>query len=339
MKWTNTDFECKFFNYNAYSYAFCNNRPTDPFCIPSWYHEFYTKGWLYPKQDLKSVENFKTKSINPESKLFFDSGSTFPRFKLGLTDSKRCIKVPKADYIVVSGENNFKITTEEYVVLEDSSGIYIIPYKDFNIYFNNNLQRFVNSMVGYHNFESNVRIIYQGKLQSYEKDSLYLAKYINGEYTVPYITDNDLDKICCNMCPDPTYEEFVSIIDMLNSDDASIVQLGVKMIAGYNVEKYKLSFKLILCSRRNWFNWSKNLVACKQLVETLGINSYNIYDDFAGGCARAQLKDETYTAEDLAIAKKLSSKLIREWLQHYADAYFFSRDYKWLPDERTIEIK
>ena len=53
------------------------------------------------------------------------------------------------------------------------------------------------------------------------------------------------------MCPEPTYEEFLSIIDMLNSDDASIVQLGIKMLVGYNVEKYKLSFRLILQTRTN----------------------------------------------------------------------------------------
>lgn len=53
------------------------------------------------------------------------------------------------------------------------------------------------------------------------------------------------------MCPEPTYEEFVSILDMLDSQDASVVQLGTKMIAGYNVDKYKLSMRLILTTRSN----------------------------------------------------------------------------------------
>lgn len=339
MKWTNTEIECKFFNYSSYSYYYINNKPNDPFYEPSWYYEFFIKGVVYPKQDIKSVESFKTTTIKAESKLFFDPGSSFPRFKLGLTDNKRCIKIPKADYIVVSGEKNIRVTTEEYVVLEDSTGIYIVPYKDYNIYFNDNLQQFVRAMFGFHNFAPDVKVIYQGRLQSYEKDSIYLAKYINGEYTVPYIIDNDLDKICCSMCPDPTYDEFMSIIDMLNSDDASVVQLGVKMLAGYNVEKYKLSFKLILCTRRNWYNWSKNLVACKQLIDTLGLNNYNIYDDFAAGSARAQQANETYTVEDIAIAKRIASKLMKDWMQNYLDTYFFSRNYKWLPDERTVDLK
>ena len=88
-------------------------------------------------------------------------------------------------------------------------------------------------------------------MTSYGKDTVYLAKYADGDYTLPYITDNELDKAICGMCPEPTYDEIMSVIDMLNSDDASIVQLGVKLIAGFNVEKYKMTFKLILYTRSN----------------------------------------------------------------------------------------
>ncbi|MBO7693462.1 MAG: hypothetical protein J6T10_12600 [Methanobrevibacter sp.] len=105
-------------------------------------------------------------------------------------------------------------------------------------------------MSKYHYF-SNVKQIYKGRLSTFDKDSVYLAKYADGEYTVPYITDNELDKIICGMCPEPTYDEVTSLIDMLNSEDASVVQLGVKMLTGFNVEKYKLTFKLILYTRSN----------------------------------------------------------------------------------------
>ena len=85
----------------------------------------------------------------------------------------------------------------------------------------------------------------------FDKDSLYLARYALGSYNLPYITDNNLDKVICDMCPEPTYEEILSLIDMLDSEDASVVQLGVKMLTGFNVEKYKLTFRLILYTRSN----------------------------------------------------------------------------------------
>ena len=342
MKWKDTEIECQVFNYSNYNYYKINNKTEDPFYVPSWWYGIISRGYVYPKLDLSSVENNKVTTINSESTLFFDKGSGFPRFKLGLTDSKRCIKMGKADYIVVSGETNFRTTDEEYVILEDDDSnerLYFVKYQDWKIYFNDQLNYFVANLRGLHDFTANVKVIYKGRLQSFEKDSVYLAKYASGEYTLPYITDNDLDKICCSMCPDPTYEEFLSIIDMLNSDDASVVQLGVKMLAGYNIEKYKLSFRLILCSRKNWYNWSRNLVACKQLVDTLSINNWDIYDEFASGSFRCQRDGESYTIEDIAIAKQLAKKLIIEDLQKRFQTYFLDRNYQWLPDERTVDLK
>ena len=339
MKWKESNKQGLLFNYNSFKWYKNNNKSGDPFYDPSYLYPLNTRGFIYPKQDLSGVDNHRTKTIKSNSTLYFDQGSSFPRFKLGLTDNKRCIKTTKANYIVVSGEVNVTSTNESYVVLEDSEGIYFIRTDQWDTFFGGQLSVFTNNLNGLHDFKSDVKVIYNGKLQSFDKDSLYIVKYINGEYTVPFITDNDLDKICCSMCPEPTYEEFLSIIDMLNSDDASVVQLGVKMLTGYNIDKYKLSFRLILCTRKNWFEWSKNLVACKQLVDTLGIDRYSIYDNFSSGCNRVEHSGETYDVEDIAIAKRLAYKFIKEDLQKYLNNYYISRDYTWMPDERTIELK
>lgn len=53
------------------------------------------------------------------------------------------------------------------------------------------------------------------------------------------------------MCPEPTFDELCSIIDMLNSDDAAVVQLAIKTLSAYDVAKYKLTFRLILHTRRS----------------------------------------------------------------------------------------
>ncbi len=52
------------------------------------------------------------------------------------------------------------------------------------------------------------------------------------------------------MCPEPTFDELCSIIDMLNSDDAAVVQLAIKTLSAYDIAKYKLTFRLILYTRR-----------------------------------------------------------------------------------------
>lgn len=341
MFWKDTESNCKFFRYEYLVNWRSHGIVNDPFYDASrWYDDVITNGTnIYPNQDLSNISKQKVTSVGSKSTLFFDQSSKFPRFKLGLTDNKRCIKIPKADYIVVSGDANVRTSDKYYVVIEDSNTMYFVLQDEWDTWFGGRLSDFETQLLGYHNFTSDAKVIYKGKIQSYTKDSLYLAKYVNGEYTVPFITDNDLDKLCCNMCPEPTYEEFLSIIDMLNSDDASIVQLGIKMLVGYNVEKYKLSFRLILQTRANWYTYCRNLVACKQLMETLGINQYYINDSFSYGSSHCQKAGETYTAEDVAIAKKLAYMFIKEDIQRYANNNYFNNSFIWLPDERTIKLE
>lgn len=338
MKWKDTEKGCWFFNSNTLTYYKNRGKYVDPF-NDRYQYQIESGGFLYPKQDLTNVSSLRVTSLNPESTLYFDTSSQFPRFKLGLTDHKRCIKITKANYVVVSGAKNIRVTDEPYVVIEEEAGYYFVLQSEWNMWFGGRFDKFVSELKGYHDFTSNAKIIYNGKIQSYAPDSLYWAKYANGEYTVPFITDNDLDKVCCNMCPEPTYDEFLSIIDMLNSDDAAVVQLGVKMLAGYNVAKYKLSFRMILCSRRNWYDWSRNLVACKQLVETLGINNYMIYDGFSNACNRIDRGGETYDPQDVEIAKKLAAKFIKEEVQKYVNDTYFNKGTKWLPDERKVTFE
>lgn len=338
MKWKNTDKEVQYFNYNTYYYYQVNNRIGDPFNSRFYLNGFITNGFIYPKKDLTTVESFETKTIQPDTKLYFDSGSTFPRFKLTVSGNKRCIKLSKGDVIVVSGNTNYKHPDNNFVVLEDDSSVYLVNEDDWNMWFNGSLTNFTNGVSKYHYF-SNVKQIYKGRLSTFDKDSVYLAKYADGEYTVPYITDNELDKIICGMCPEPTYEEIISLVDMLNSEDAAVVQLGVKMLTGFNVEKYKLTFKLILYTRSNWFNFTRNTVGTKQLIDTLGMNTYYIGDDFGYNCTYIERAGETYTAEDVALAKKVSTKLIRDWLQNKFNSTFSNHNYKWVPDERKVRLE
>ena len=336
MRWKNTDKLCYWFNYNVIYYNNINGNSHNPFDSDRWHANFITNGFCYPKQDIKNIDTFETTRIKPESKLYFDSGSGFPRFKLSLSDNKRCIKTSKADYIVVSGNTERNITNDEYVIIEDNTQVVLISKNDWDNWYGSKLEFFIKGVSAYKTFDD-PKVVHVGRLSSYSKSSVWMAKYTDGEYTLQYITDKNLDKIICDMCPEPTYEELLSIIDMLNSDDASIVQLGVKMLAGYNVDKYKLSLKLILYTRTNWWNYSKTLVATKQLVETLDINHYRISDNFSSGVYCVDDGKSDYTVEDIAIAKKLANKFITEEFQRQYNVYI-QQGYKWLPDEHKIKL-
>jgi hypothetical protein len=111
------------------------------------------------------------------------------------------------------------------------------------------------------------------------------------------------------------------------------------MITGFNVEKYKLTFKLILYTRQNWYNYTRNTVGTKQLIDTLGMSTYYIGDDFGYSCRWAEKIGESYTAEDVAMAKKVSSKLVKDWLQQKYNECFANQMYKWVPDERRVRLE
>lgn len=335
MNWKNTEKKCYFFNYNSYIYY--STRVVRGSCFYENNYDFYSNGFVYPKTDLTSIEDsFKTTTIKPGTRLYFDQSSGFPRFKLSVSNNKRCIKVPKADYIVVSGNTDYKNPDKIFYVLEDDNRIYIVEELEFNSWFGT-LSNFESKLSGFLSF-SNLRLTHQGRLYSFLKDNVYLMKYATGEYTVPYITDRDLDKIICNMCPDLTYDELLSIVDMINSEDASVVQLGMKALSAYNVEKYRLTLRLILMTRHNWYLYTKNTVGTKQLIETLDINSHFINDDFGYSARFADDGKTSYTVEDVALSKQIGLKLLKEWLQRMYDNNFRDNNYKWLPDERKIEL-
>lgn len=331
MKWKNTDKNCEFFNESNYKWYLTKNKQGN--CFWRSIFNFYENGYLYPKTNLTSIDNFKTTTIKQESKLYFDQGSSFPRFKLSLSNNKRCIKVPKADYIVVSGSTDYKYDELNYYVVEDDDRVYVFSEKDWSWF--GSIDALISNPV--YTF-INPKLIYSGKLYSFEKDSLYLLKYVTGEYTVPFITDKDLDKIICDMCSDITYDELLSIIDMLDSEDASVVQLGMKALQAYNVEKYKLTLRLILMTRINWYTFTRNTVGTNQLMETLGISRYYFGEGFENYAQYADDGVTAYTAEDIALAKQIGLKLLRESFQKRYDMYYQDKGYKWLPDERKIEF-
>ena len=108
---------------------------------------------------------------------------------------------------------------------------------------------------------------------------------------------------------------------------------------GYNVDKFKLSMRLILLTRSNWYLFTKNTVGTKQLMETLKILPNYISDDFARGAYYVQKNNESYAVEDVAIAKKLSAAMIKRWLQGLYERQLLNYDYQWLPDERKVDIR
>lgn len=70
------------------------------------FRSFYSPHYIC-KGEVSSLTNkinnniIKKENINQSATLYFDKACTFPRYKLQDTNFKRCVKLDKADYIVI----------------------------------------------------------------------------------------------------------------------------------------------------------------------------------------------------------------------------------------------
>lgn len=276
----------------------------------------------FPYSDkVKEISKNFVIDIPKDAMLLFDKASAYPRYKLCMSDHKRCIKPSKADFIVVPDDtNNYRI----------SEG-YIVKCNDKLIFFNTNeLRRFgkmINGAILYlSQFFNKCEIIYEGPIIFTNKYSEFVYKYIIGEYDKKFITDSNLDKLINTILVDPQFEELLSIAEMLDSDDVSIRKMALKTLSAYNADKYKLSLRITLLCRDKDISLDINDVATKQLIKTLNISKYSFYSMNGVGMNRrlsfCYSNEETYDVEDIAIAKRLTTALLQKLFNKYiSDLY------------------
>ena len=78
--------------------------------LPTLYYQEYTGSTLMKVTDYQNLKNtLKIGNLTPTSKLFFSKTSKVPRIKLQNTELQRCIKIEKADFVVIPDTLNFHL--------------------------------------------------------------------------------------------------------------------------------------------------------------------------------------------------------------------------------------
>lgn len=277
------------------------------------------------------LSNHFTGQIPSKSVLYFTEYSKFPRTKLSVSDLKRCIKVEKANYIVLKELPKSEECNDLYHIFTCDSKpdfVYVIKDSVYQLLYSGNLD-FMNFQL----METDGIVlseIYCGKIKASTKYD-FIENYNNGTYKVPFILDNELDSQINAMLPDPTLDEVLAIKDMLNSTDSSIIKLAIRMIAGFNISKFPLTFRLLLHECGNWtysYNGGGSTVA-KQIKESLNIEVYYTrrrpYYSLKEVCRNQKI---TYTKEDIDLAKQLAKNI-----QAVQDEPLRFEKEIWFPDE------
>lgn len=215
-------------------------------------------------EKLKSLLITNPLSINHSATLYFDKSCTFPRYKLQDTDFKRCIKLDKADYIVIPDIRKFRLYdvpfSFDYMLTIDDK-IYLYG-KDFYEHYDELKQGVTNNITNF--------------LECYSKSALTTAISIAFEYNKPLIYEADLDKIISKDLEKLDDESLMSIFEMMNSQDETSIELGCKLLASYDVYETTLaSAMLLFLTQKNWIrNKGAKSVSFTSMLQNLKYPNY-----------------------------------------------------------------
>jgi hypothetical protein len=234
--------------------------------------------------------------------LYFDKSATFPRYKLEGTEYKRCIKVEKADFIVVDKNVAPELTWRSYYIFEDSNNIYITDTHNIRY-----------AAEAFKRANINPVSKYSGNVCVYKQNSAILLT----TPPKPLISDEDLNKkIDKDVSPVMSYDDAKQIITMLNSADMSVVDLGLKLLAGFSTSATPFSIKTILLTNKKWTATNaRNSVGVKTLLTSLNIDRYKAESRFPYNISH--LNDgNVYSEDDLKLGRRLLKISVENYMQN-----------------------
>lgn len=245
------------------------------------------------KNKLKNVVDKNT--VNLQSTLYFDKGSSFPRLKLDGTDFKRCIKIDKADYIVIPQlQVNYAKFTQNYKYqIEISNSVYLLTEQNKNEYpcFTNSVVPFEGTGYYYSNTKKEIQTVYS----------------ILVEYNKPLFYEKDLDSIISKDLEKLDQENIDAIYDMLKSSDPASIELGCKLLSSFDVNECNLTTSILLFLTQD--SWISNKGAKSVLFKNM-LNSIT-YPDYGYRIIDYVFKEHGAVSEK---DRTLAKNLIRPWI-------------------------
>lgn len=307
--------------FDQYSFEYNKTRGMLVVCCGDSYQiPFCNKTcWLGKAASLPANTNL-IKTLPENAVLYFDKHCKYPRFKSG-ESFKRCIKIEKATAIVITKCDKYDIRISDIGTLIDFDCQYVFVLDKILEKFKN-LDDFVNQVI---KIDKNLKengtfkgVVYHGEISSFTNKAEYVEKILSGEYNKPIILAEDLDKVVNQKLPELDYEQLVNIKEMLNSRDGDVIRLGFNMLSGCNIDRYKLTLRLILFTNSAWVDACSG-VAFKNVLNTLGITGWNTYNSIISGIRCAyQLKDTT--EEDNEMAKRFVSEIYINFIKRHVQS-------------------
>lgn len=261
------------------------------------------------------------------SKVYIHPSCTIPRTSLA-SKYKRCLSAVMADAIIVPGKNlqDVDIWKGTAVFINDTAKkVYLCmfyPDTQTDILLNNVKlgTKLINLVppISHQNLDNDIReatLEYCGPIARFNSATAFALDYMIGLLPKDKIVFQDtIMKTLGDESNVPTYENMVSIAEMLDSKSDDVVDLGLKTLAALDYAKYPQSVLTVLMHNTTWkYAKAKTSTAVKYMLKKLDCYSgyYVSYND-------RYISQADYD---------LTEKLIRK-LNNYDDEKYLSYCYR-----------
>ena len=278
---------------------------------------------IYPAT--KSAVNAKLKTLvstlTPNATLYFSASSEFPRFKLADTGYKRCIKIEKADFIVIGKlnldqcDNCYLFEDEEYFYLVDYDRMYFSYRSDKNkvAAFKVNPEQYIRDHHLY--YGATLTLVYHGPICYGQAGSTDVEHIMNGDYK-KIITDKDLDAAINGNFDKLDADTVSSICDMLDSPDKVTKGVGLKVLTGYNVQATPLTVRTMIGLREGLAScpeWKG--VGVQQVLSSIGWQGFGRFPGQLSNLLPRKGEENKYTEEDKNLVKDIYMRAAKYYME------------------------
>ena len=263
---------------------------------------YICKGGISSLTDKINNNIIKKEDINQSATLYFDKACTFPRYKLQDTNFKRCVKLDKADYIVIPKLPN----TFVYEYKQDWTREF--EYNGLVYRCNDSIDQLLNSTdkekYNPHIINNNDYVYTDNK-----KIGEFIYNVIHN-YNKPFIRENDLDQLISkNNLEKLDYDSLTSLYEMLNSTDQDSIELGCKLLTTFDIFDKRLSVSFILFITQD--HWINNKGSKSSTFKT-SLNSLNYPHNGYYSIEQMFTNQNMTSNEDKEIAKKFVGSWLRK---------------------------
>lgn len=323
---------------------------------PEYAHSIYLGDETTIKNEIskKVIDNV---DINNISKIYFDPNCKYPRFKLDvLAGIKRSLNPAKADCVVITKDKSFPNYVSRPASLLKHSKILILYSKTEDCYYfvdyypdmtytkayQNHFKLLLKPFLEYEDLDlaswaevlikcgvlpSDCAHFYYGSVVLTYNDEQ--TAFLNNLYTVynNIILDTELDRLVSNNLQPITDDVLQTLSTMLSSNDPSTVDMGLKMLSGYDLRSHKCSVSTLLLY--NWQHCKNSDVyistGFRQVLQTLNIHPKTI-DKYWIEYNINQLYEKCDNPDDLERTKQiiinhLENQIKRDWVEKYTFRY------------------